>query len=146
MGLLTLVVLVGAVFLVRTVRSGDDVTGTEVATPATSPAPVTVTATPVPDAGTSSAAPPAAAPSPPNPVAGPTASVPGASPTVGSESPSPGAAPKPSGTRLGRDDPVFDSCGQAVEAGFGPYTQGVDPEYEAYDDPDGDGTACPAGS
>jgi hypothetical protein len=39
-------------------------------------------------------------------------------------------------------DPEFDSCRQARAAGFGPYTAGVDPEYDWYRDGDGDGTVC----
>ena len=33
-------------------------------------------------------------------------------------------------------------CSHAIAAGLGPYTQGVDPEYEWYRDGDGDGVVC----
>lgn len=65
-------------------------------------------------------------------------------PAAAPEKPAGSQGPAPSVTRQGRGDPLFDSCEQAVEAGFGPYTQGIHPEYDNYDDPDGDGTACPS--
>ena len=46
----------------------------------------------------------------------------------------------PSGT--GSLDPRFDSCAQALAAGYGPYLRGTDPEYDWYHDGDGDGTVC----
>lgn len=39
-------------------------------------------------------------------------------------------------------DPVFGTCREALENGYGPYARGVDPEYDWYVDRDGDGTAC----
>lgn len=39
-------------------------------------------------------------------------------------------------------DPRFDSCEEAIDAGFGPYVDGDDPEYDFYDDADGDGVVC----
>ena len=39
-------------------------------------------------------------------------------------------------------DPRFSSCTKAIEAGFGPYTQGVDVEYGWYQDRDKDGIVC----
>jgi hypothetical protein len=33
-------------------------------------------------------------------------------------------------------------CSDAIAAGLGPYTQGVDPEYAWYRDGDGDGVVC----
>lgn len=39
-------------------------------------------------------------------------------------------------------DPRFSSCAKAKEAGYGPYTKGVDVEYDWYRDGDGDGTVC----
>ena len=39
-------------------------------------------------------------------------------------------------------DPRFDTCGEANEAGYGPYRRGLDPEYEWYVDRDGDGLVC----
>lgn len=40
------------------------------------------------------------------------------------------------------DDPRFETCTDATEAGYGPYVKGVDPEYWWYEDRDGDGTVC----
>jgi hypothetical protein len=42
----------------------------------------------------------------------------------------------------GGTDPQFDYCYEAVAAGFGPYFQGQDPEYDWYRDADGDGVVC----
>ena len=39
-------------------------------------------------------------------------------------------------------DPRFDTCKDAKAAGYGPYVQGVDPEYDWYRDSDHDGTNC----
>jgi len=41
-------------------------------------------------------------------------------------------------------DPRFDSCNAAINAGFGPYVDGDDPEYDFYadEDDDGDGVVC----
>jgi hypothetical protein len=39
-------------------------------------------------------------------------------------------------------DPRYDYCYQAQAAGYGPYHQGQDPEYEWYTDGDSDGIAC----
>ena len=36
-------------------------------------------------------------------------------------------------------DPRFDTCAEANDAGYADYRRGVDPEYEWYDDADGDG-------
>lgn len=38
-------------------------------------------------------------------------------------------------------DPKFDTCGDAKDAGYGPYTR-ADPEYSWYDDRDDDGIVC----
>jgi excalibur calcium-binding domain-containing protein len=46
------------------------------------------------------------------------------------------ASPTPS------TDPRYDSCADANEAGYGPYRRDVDPEYEWYEDRDGDGVVC----
>ena len=46
------------------------------------------------------------------------------------------------GTTSGSLDPRFDYCYQAKDAGYGPYYQGVDPEYDWYTDADGDGIVC----
>jgi len=42
----------------------------------------------------------------------------------------------------GATDPRFDTCRSATAAGYGPYESGSDPEYEWYQDRDGDGTVC----
>jgi hypothetical protein len=50
------------------------------------------------------------------------------------------AAPQPlvsTGT-----DPQFSYCYEANDAGYGPYYEGQDPEYDWYDDADGDGVVC----
>lgn len=39
-------------------------------------------------------------------------------------------------------DPQYSYCYEANDAGFGPYYQGQDPEYDWYDDADGDGAVC----
>ena len=51
-----------------------------------------------------------------------------------SESPAPQSAVE--------TDPHFDTCADAAAAGYGPYVQGVDPEYDWYRDSDHDGTTC----
>jgi hypothetical protein len=53
----------------------------------------------------------------------------------------PAPAPKP--TSEPGTDPQFSSCAEAARNGFnGPYYQGVDPEYEWYQDRDNDGIVC----
>jgi hypothetical protein len=39
-------------------------------------------------------------------------------------------------------DPRFATCADAKAAGYGPYVQGRDPEYDWYRDADADGTVC----
>jgi hypothetical protein len=39
-------------------------------------------------------------------------------------------------------DPRFDFCYHAIDAGYGPYYRGSDPEYYWYDDADDDGVVC----
>lgn len=39
-------------------------------------------------------------------------------------------------------DPLFGTCGEANDAGYGNYHAGVDPEYSNYQDRDGDGVVC----
>ncbi|MGO4599480.1 GmrSD restriction endonuclease domain-containing protein [Terrabacter sp. 2RAF25] len=45
--------------------------------------------------------------------------------------------PAPSGL-----DPRFDTCKAAIAAGYGPYHEGKDPEYDWYRDSDSDGVVC----
>lgn len=40
------------------------------------------------------------------------------------------------------DDPRFDSCREAKANGYGPYTNGIDKEYDWYRDGDKDGIVC----
>lgn len=51
--------------------------------------------------------------------------------------PTPAPAPVATGT-----DPRFDFCYNAKAAGYGPYQQGRDPEYDWYRDADSDGLVC----
>jgi hypothetical protein len=60
-----------------------------------------------------------------------------------------GAVPAPasgasagSGGASGKLDPRFPYCTDAIAAGYGPYTKGIDPEYAWYRDGDGDGVVC----
>ncbi|GAA4288822.1 DUF1524 domain-containing protein [Georgenia daeguensis] len=55
--------------------------------------------------------------------------------------PEPAPAPAPGGSGAGTD-PRFSSCAKALDAGYGPYVSGVDPEYGWYRDGDSDGTVC----
>jgi hypothetical protein len=48
----------------------------------------------------------------------------------------------PAATTGSAADPRFSSCRLAKGAGYGPYRRGVDPEYDSYDDGDGDGIVC----
>jgi hypothetical protein len=55
----------------------------------------------------------------------------------------PGPTPTPApGGGSGGLDPRFPYCTDAKAAGYGPYTQGVDPEYDWYRDADHDGVVC----
>ncbi|MEU6743730.1 excalibur calcium-binding domain-containing protein [Streptosporangium sandarakinum] len=40
------------------------------------------------------------------------------------------------------DDPRFATCKEANAHGYSDYQRGVDPEYDWYDDRDGDGRVC----
>jgi hypothetical protein len=40
------------------------------------------------------------------------------------------------------DDPRFSTCKEALRNGYGPYYDGVDPEYNWYIDADSDGVVC----
>lgn len=59
-------------------------------------------------------------------------------PTVGFVGPL-GGSP---GSAAGSTDPRFGTCREAKARGYGPYTQGVDPEYDWYRDGDRDGVVC----
>lgn len=45
-------------------------------------------------------------------------------------------------TNTGGTDPKFSTCKEANSNGYGPYTKGVNPEYDWYRDGDKDGTVC----
>ena len=58
-----------------------------------------------------------------------------------------GSTPRPSATSPrplvgGGTDPRFGTCREANAHGYGPYRQGVDPEYAWYQDRDHDGLVC----
>jgi hypothetical protein len=61
---------------------------------------------------------------------------------AGSGAAAPDPAPGGSGGSTGGRDPRFDTCGDAIAAGYGEYRDGVDPEYDWYQDRDRDGVAC----
>jgi hypothetical protein len=42
----------------------------------------------------------------------------------------------------GTTDRRYGTCGEAIDHGLGPYVRGRDPEYDWYDDGDGDGVVC----
>lgn len=42
----------------------------------------------------------------------------------------------------GGADPRFGTCREAIDAGYGPYTEGIHEEYDWYRDGDGDGVTC----
>ena len=74
---------------------------------------------------------------------------PGPQPTIAANTggKAPSAAPKPKpkpsqSTPASKLDPQFGTCGEANDAGYGPYYQGMDPEYDWYRDRDGDGAVC----
>ena len=46
------------------------------------------------------------------------------------------------GGSTGGLDPRFDYCYNAIDAGYGPYYRGSDPEYDWYTDSDSDGVVC----
>ncbi len=58
-------------------------------------------------------------------------------PEQGEEARAGGPEPGSGGT-----DPQFGTCGEANDAGYGPYTRGVDEEYDWYTDRDDDGVVC----
>ncbi len=56
--------------------------------------------------------------------------------------PTTAAPPPPKPPAGGGTDPRFTYCYEANDAGYGPYYQGQDPEYQWYDDADDDGIVC----
>ena len=46
------------------------------------------------------------------------------------------------GSQVAGRDPMFRTCRDAKANGYGPYQEGVDPEYKWYDDRDHDGWVC----
>lgn len=59
---------------------------------------------------------------------------------VDAPEPAPAAAPEPAPAPS--TDPRFEYCSDATAAGYGNYVAGQDPEYDWYDDADGDGVVC----
>lgn len=113
--------------------------GDEPATPLATPAPQTVTAT-VTEATTVTITETVTTPGPTVTetvtIAAP-APKPTAATTRKATAPAPLQAPAPSGL-----DPRFDTCKAAIAAGYGPYYEGKDPEYDWYRDADNDGKVC----
>lgn len=62
-----------------------------------------------------------------------------AAPTTPAE---PAKPSKPAAPAAPANDPQFRTCGEANDAGYGDYQQGVDPEYAWYQDRDHDGWVC----
>ncbi|MFG1707863.1 thermonuclease family protein [Nonomuraea sp. M3C6] len=60
----------------------------------------------------------------------------------GTPTPAPTPSPTKSNPPSGGTDPRFRTCGEANDAGYGPYVKGKDPEYDWYQDRDGDGVVC----
>ena len=54
----------------------------------------------------------------------------------------PTSTPQQFASTGGGTDPQFSYCYEANDAGYGPYVRGQDPEYDWYDDRDGDGVVC----
>jgi hypothetical protein len=86
-----------------------------------------------------------AEPSPAAVVAEPTPAAADPAP-VAVEPPPPAADPAPpappAAAPAAATDPQFGTCKEANAAGYGNYVQGVDPEYDWYQDRDHDGTVC----
>ena len=61
---------------------------------------------------------------------------------IAGDPPEPAPEPQPTPSADGELDPRFSSCRAAKEEGYGPYVDGVDPEYDWYRDGDSDGTVC----
>ncbi|RKN37678.1 excalibur calcium-binding domain-containing protein [Micromonospora endolithica] len=95
------------------------------------------TTTPTPIAGGNPTQTPALRPTPPTTAApnpAPSRSTAKPRPTRTTSKPKPPPAPK--------TDPRFDTCKEANANGYGPYVEGEDPEYDWYQDRDGDGIVC----
>jgi hypothetical protein len=80
-------------------------------------------------------------PGQPAPAYGPVALPPPGLGSAQHADPTPTPAPAGSGGAGGLD-PRFPYCTDAKAAGYGPYTQGKDPEYDWYRDADSDGVVC----
>ncbi len=70
-----------------------------------------------------------------------------ATPTKAAAAPAPTknavASPKPTKTAtVAKTDPDMGTCKAAKAAGYGPYYEGKDPEYDWYRDADHDGIVC----
>lgn len=94
--------------------------------PSTTPDAAITTQAPTATAAPTTTAAPVTAPPTPAPTAPPQ--------TVAFVAPPPAPAPA--------TDPRFDTCKDAKANGFGPYSRGVDPEYNWYRDADSDGIVC----
>lgn len=105
---------------------------------ATGPKPVVITAPPV--TSTAPAPQPVALPAPtvyvdaPAPPPARIVAAPAPAPTPSAVEPAPAGG--------GGTDPRFGTCKAANAAGYGPYRQGTDPEYDWYRDADNDGLVC----
>lgn len=60
----------------------------------------------------------------------------------GCEASRPDPEPEPEPEPEPDTDPRFGTCGEAIDAGYGPYYRGSDPEYDWYRDADSDGVVC----
>lgn len=81
----------------------------------------------------------------PSASASPTPEPTSAQPTPASTTAKPQPRPSPTTARSSAKpstDPRFDNCREARAHGYGPYYQGVDPEYAWYRDPNKDGVVC----
>ncbi|HEX5331481.1 MAG TPA: excalibur calcium-binding domain-containing protein [Cellulomonas sp.] len=121
-----------------------NVTSTSTLAPTTSPMPPTLS--PVAPVATPTEAPAAAdlpAAQPPPPAVAPS---PAATP-VPAAAPAPAVVPAPAAVVEAppaalTNDPEFATCKAAIAAGYGNYVRDKDPEYEWYNDRDGDGVVC----
>ncbi len=99
-------------------------------------APVPTTAPPEPTP--TEATPTESAPAPEPPAAAP---APAPAPAV-APPPAPAPAEASAPAPAVNTDPRFPTCKAAIKAGYGPYRQGIDPEYDWYRDADHDGIDC----